>query len=179
MAEQRQPDRGSLGQNIVVVVIMMAVYMTLGSILKRFGRPGASEDRLSVPPESVRQGYEARDMSFGAVAAFGIGLLALLGVIGLVMLAMYGLFANQQAQVNSLPSPLMATKLAPPEPHLEVVPGQSLQQLRAQEDQLLNSYGWIDQDHGVVHIPIDRAIDLLAERGLPTRPQGEGWNGPQ
>jgi hypothetical protein len=173
MADDRRPDRGSLGQNIVVVVIMMAVYVGIGSILKRFGRRGAGADRLPVPPESLRGGYEVRDMSFGAVAAFGIGLLALLGVIALVLVGLYGVFASQQTQANNLPSPLMATRQPPPEPRLEVVPGLNLEQLRAQEDRLLNSYGWVDQDHGVIHIPIDRAIDLLAEHGLPTRPQGQ------
>ena len=42
---------------------------------------------------------------------------------------------------------------------------------RMQEEQTLNSYGWVDQQAGVVRIPIDRAMQLLAQRGLPTRPQ--------
>ena len=44
-----------------------------------------------------------------------------------------------------------------------------LQQMRAAEDQILNSYGWVDQKKGVVRVPIARAIDLLAQRGLPMR----------
>ena len=47
--------------------------------------------------------------------------------------------------------------------------------MRAAEDKILNGYGWVDQAHGVVRVPIDRAIDMLAQRGLPSRPQ----NGPQ
>ncbi len=35
----------------------------------------------------------------------------------------------------------------------------------------MHSYGWVDQPAGVVRIPIDRAMELLAQRGLPTRPQ--------
>ena len=35
----------------------------------------------------------------------------------------------------------------------------------------MHSYGWVDQQAGVVRIPIDRAMELLAQRGLPTRPQ--------
>jgi hypothetical protein len=42
---------------------------------------------------------------------------------------------------------------------------------RLQEEKTLNSYGWIDQQAGVARIPIDRAMQLLAQRGLPTRPQ--------
>jgi hypothetical protein len=43
--------------------------------------------------------------------------------------------------------------------------------LQAHEDELLNNYGWVDQDAEVVRIPIERAMELLLERGLPTRPQ--------
>ncbi|HVO69707.1 MAG TPA: hypothetical protein VMT24_06660 [Aggregatilineaceae bacterium] len=51
-----------------------------------------------------------------------------------------------------------------------VTPGEALKELRATEDALLTTYGWVDRKNGIVHIPIDRAIDLLAQRGLPTRP---------
>ena len=43
--------------------------------------------------------------------------------------------------------------------------------MRAAEDQMLTSYGWVDPQNGVVRIPIDRAIDLLAQRGLARRGQ--------
>jgi hypothetical protein len=46
-----------------------------------------------------------------------------------------------------------------------------LKAIRAAEDQVLNGYAWMDPEKGVVRIPIDRAIDLLSERGLPSRPQ--------
>src|SRR5207247_4662310 len=46
-----------------------------------------------------------------------------------------------------------------------------IKDFRMQEEQTLNSYGWVDQQNGVVRIPIDRAMQLIAERGLPTRPQ--------
>jgi hypothetical protein len=36
----------------------------------------------------------------------------------------------------------------------------------------LDSYGWIDREHGIVHIPIDRAIAIMAERGMPYRKNG-------
>jgi len=37
------------------------------------------------------------------------------------------------------------------------------------QDQLLDTYGWIDRQHGIVRLPIDRAMELLLERGLPAR----------
>ena len=46
-----------------------------------------------------------------------------------------------------------------------------INEFRVQEEKTLHSYGWMDQQAGVVRIPIDRAMELVAQRGLPTRPQ--------
>ena len=45
-----------------------------------------------------------------------------------------------------------------------------LTDVRLREEEELNSYGWVDQKAGIVHIPIERAMQLIAERGLPVRP---------
>jgi hypothetical protein len=54
-----------------------------------------------------------------------------------------------------------------PQPRLEIGPGATLAELRAAEDVDLNSYGWVDRNAGIVRTPIDRAMQLLLERGLP------------
>ena len=41
--------------------------------------------------------------------------------------------------------------------------------IRANEDRILYSYGWSDEKAGTVRIPIERAMELLVERGLPVR----------
>ena len=61
----------------------------------------------------------------------------------------------------------------PPEPRLQTNPREDLRALRAREDAVLNSYGWVDKTAGVVRIPIDEAIKLTVQRGLPVR-QGSG-----
>jgi hypothetical protein len=55
----------------------------------------------------------------------------------------------------------------PPEPRLQTQPFADIEQQRAEERRLLTSYGWVDQRAGVVRIPIERAKELLLERGLP------------
>jgi hypothetical protein len=62
---------------------------------------------------------------------------------------------------------------SPPQPRLETAPVVDLRKIREAEDQSLTSYGWIDRKNGVVRIPIARAIDMLAERGLPARRETE------
>lgn len=58
-----------------------------------------------------------------------------------------------------------------PEPRLEDDERTELNGFRLHEDQQLESYGWVNQNAGVVHIPIDQAMKLIAQRGLPTTPQ--------
>lgn len=50
------------------------------------------------------------------------------------------------------------------------IPGPSYEQVKLEYAERLSSYGWVDRSAGTVHIPIDEAIRLTAERGLPTRP---------
>ena len=58
-----------------------------------------------------------------------------------------------------------------PEPRLEDNERTELNDFRYSEEEKLNSAGWVDQSAGVAHIPIDRAMELIAQRGLPTTPQ--------
>ena len=57
-----------------------------------------------------------------------------------------------------------------PTPALQTQPFMDIYTLRRGEAERLSSYGWVDRDGGVARIPIDRAMDLLVERGLPIRP---------
>lgn len=54
----------------------------------------------------------------------------------------------------------------PASPTLEVKPKRALEAQRSRDDELLESYGWADPDRKVARIPIERAMELLAERGL-------------
>ena len=49
---------------------------------------------------------------------------------------------------------------------------------RAREDAILASYAWVDKEHGIVRIPVEEAMRLVAERGVPffevPEPPGEG-----
>jgi hypothetical protein len=58
-----------------------------------------------------------------------------------------------------------------PNPKLEEDERGQLNGIIVNEDNELYSYGWVDEKAGTVHIPIDRAMELLVERGLPVRPQ--------
>jgi hypothetical protein len=77
-------------------------------------------------------------------------------------------------QLGNLPNnPEMQNKVAQlaqqfPTPRLQLDDGnQEIADLHAKEDLLLNNYSWADQSKGTVRIPIEQAMALIAERGLP------------
>ena len=100
-------------------------------------------------------------------AGFGrsLLLLALIFVVTLLLLfvAVNGVF--KASTVNAFPVDTTTFK----EPVLQIHPIVDLNAYRAQEEKLLSSYGWVDKEAGIARIPIDRAIDLISEQGLPAR----------
>jgi hypothetical protein len=124
--------------------------------------PGAKKEPLS-------PGHETSDLDARAVAWCGAGLAVMIAVIFFALRALFGYFnsrhpAGAAAGRNS----------APPEPRLQVDPAGDLARFRERENAVINSYGWVDRTAGVVRIPIGRAMDIMALRGLPAPQPGPG-----
>jgi hypothetical protein len=61
-----------------------------------------------------------------------------------------------------------------PSPRLQLDDGyQEITDIHLREDLLLENYSWADQSQGKVRIPIERAMELIAQRGLPVAPATE------
>jgi hypothetical protein len=123
------------------------------------------------PPVPGR--HDDRDVNLRVIVRIAI-VIALGTAAAFVLAAVIwrGLTSGERA--GHRPAPPMATAWpsAPPEPRLEPMPRATLERLRAAEDARLASYGWVDKERGVVHIPVARAMDLLLARGLPARQPG-------
>jgi hypothetical protein len=68
----------------------------------------------------------------------------------------------------SLTAAKEAVQQIPPTPRIEEHPAEQLQSIHAREDHVLSTYALIDKDRGIVRVPIDKAIDMLAAKGVPT-----------
>jgi hypothetical protein len=115
---------------------------------------------------------EESDVNIRAIFGFGAGLMALAAVVGIVVWLLFGYFTRREDLASGQPTyPLAASQeeRLPPEPRLQTNPRQDLQDLRAAEDDLLTRYRWVDRNAGVVRIPIDQAMRLTLQRGLPAR----------
>jgi hypothetical protein len=132
-------------------------------------------------------GFEREDLGSKPIIGFIVSV-----VVGgvLIYYVLWGMLhfmdAYERKQQQSV-SPLVTTQLDTresdrpataekikqefPEPRLEDNERTELNDFRYSEEEKLNSSGWVDQSAGIAHIPITQAMELVAQRGLPTTPQ--------
>lgn len=123
--------------------------------------PGATYEHTDIDPSI---GYRfALWLSVAMVLSFAI---------------VYGVFIffdrrDTQANAAAQRFPLAAGVHRPqPTPALQTQPFRDVYLLRGEEATKLNHYGWVDKEGGVARIPIDRAIEVMLQKGFPTRPEG-------
>lgn len=128
--------------------------------------------------------YERQDVNTRGPMLFFAGMI-LFGVFTYFMILGMLRLLNRTNQQDQSPVNPMATSVpadtrhvqpgeiaAFPEPRLEEDERGQLNGVRLKEEQTLNSYGYIDETAGVVRIPIERAMQLMVEHGLPQRLAG-------
>jgi len=119
--------------------------------------------------------YEHTDIDVSVGYKFGLWLLiSMLISIGIVTGAFYffegqGKAANAAAQKYPL---AVGQQKQPPAPNLQTQPFKDIYMLRQAESEKLRSYGWVDKDGGVARVPIDRAMEVMLEKGFPARAGG-------
>ena len=115
--------------------------------------------------------HEKSDVNTRAILRFGLGLGAVLLAALLVLFALFTYFNSREMRLGRGPARGPRADQLPPEPRLEISPRANLAELRAAEEEILGSYSWAGKEKNAVRIPIERAMELTAERGLPARKQ--------
>jgi hypothetical protein len=132
--------------------------------------PVLEPNHSSAANQHSRRGHETTDVRPSYIGVFA---LALILMIALVLVVLHWTMRRLEAvaeRADPVASPLAGDQ-APPEPRLQADTVAELASVRREEDQRLMSYGWIDRQARIVRLPIERAIDILVERGLP-EPKG-------
>ena len=115
--------------------------------------------------------HEATDINLRAIVSFAILLTVVTLTIQIAMFGLFHVFARMASARDQDVSPITTPAgQAPSEPRLQTTPWADLKSLRAEEVSYLHSYGWIDRQAGVAHLPIEKAEELLLQKGLPVRP---------
>ncbi len=125
-------------------------------------------------PVDPSAGYEKRDASIPGLVQFAFWMAVVLLVTLIGMRLAFDHF-KKESPLGPTMSPLVqeGARMIPPAPLLQVHPHQELQDYCEAQQKEVSTYGWIDQPSGVVRIPVDRAMDLLLAKGLPTRSASE------
>lgn len=123
------------------------------------------------PPQDPRVvGHETSDAEIGPLLKFAVFLTVVVVVVSVLTIGLYNYLDARELAEKAPRYPLStAQRPLPPAPRLQTHPFMDVQQLRREEQRFLNRYTWVDRGAGVVRIPVDRAIEVLAERGLPYR----------
>jgi hypothetical protein len=111
-------------------------------------------EKLDVEPRSLRRA--------------GLWLVATIVGAMIVVLPLVSLLEDLAAGRETEPRPLaFEGERQAPAPRLQRFPTRDVEELRAQEAAILGDYAWVDEEQGVVRLPIERAMLLVVERGLP------------
>ncbi|HET8627319.1 MAG TPA: hypothetical protein VFL91_07860 [Thermomicrobiales bacterium] len=163
--------RAALGAVGVALAGLLAA-LGLGRLVRRRApAPTPAEQAAGARPRGLLRGYEVKDARAGCIIMVGVGMILIAIALHVGLWAMFDFFASGAQQRDLAPPPVFST--APPSgPQLEVDPAADLARVRSREEALLDSYDWVDRQHGIVRIPIGRAMDLIVQQGLPGTPVG-------
>jgi len=135
------------------------------------------------PNMTHHDGFEQEDLSSRSALYFLAGLVLVCVVVYLIVFGMYR-FLDSYATAHQPPMSPMVTPEADtravtpenavtfPQPRLEENERTQLRSFIEDQDRKLATYDWVDKDRGTVRIPIDRAMELIAQRGLPVHAEG-------
>lgn len=120
--------------------------------------------------EHDAEAHERTDVNVRAILWFCGGLVLIAAVIHVAVWLLFITFERRTAAADPAPAPLaQPAGQLPPSPRLQIRPVNDLKALRAEEDALLHAEGTAGEQPGVYRIPIERAKQLIVERGLPVR----------
>ena len=127
--------------------------------------------------------YEHEDLSASGPLYFMAGLAVMIIVLYVIVFGMYRFLDSytweHQPALSPMATPENDTRSIThgdvqtfPEPRLEENERTELRSYGEEEERRLATYDWVDKSKGIVRIPIDRAMELIAQRGLPVRAAG-------
>jgi hypothetical protein len=106
--------------------------------------------------------FERSDMSVALIAVLAVTILAFVGLTPFVLTRIYRpALSDADRQLT----------IDPPAPKLQLDPPADLATLNAHEATQLAAYGWVDRATGIAHIPLGRAMQDIATRGIPDFPR--------
>ncbi len=170
--EQRHGD-GQQGDGVKWLAALGGLLLVVAPLLSGFRRLVRPHETLTDSGwvKAIRD-HERRDANakwiFGIVAFLLVSGLAIHFILAGMLKSLNGTAPPTDLWRPSQPPAKEALKAAP-FPVLQVSAPADLKSFRAREEETLQNYGWVDRRAGVVRVPIERAMELVLQEGLPVR----------
>jgi hypothetical protein len=133
-------------------------------------------NNLTAPPRPAHQ-HESRDADLRKLTYLALGILALI-IFGFVITEItFYIFVGRQ-QVPAPQAFFSPATQMPPAPRVQQNPRLDLGAYMQEENEVLDTYGWVDRKAGIVRVPVDRAMTLLLQQGLKVRKPGQTTTAP-
>ena len=119
--------------------------------------------------------HEHTDIDVSVGYTFGLWLAVAMLISAGIVYGSFRLFEREAKSADALAQkyPLAIDRVKEaPLPNLQKQPFKDLYELRQGENEKLTSYGWVDKEGGVTRIPIDRAMEVMLQKGFPARADG-------
>ena len=116
--------------------------------------------------------YEVADANIRQVVFAGIGLAVATAIACFAMYFLFNLLKQSGGPAQTV-NPMAPPRTLPPEPRVEEKPWMQHVNVLTKDDQILNTYGWTNKGAGLVRIPIDKAMDIVVQHGLPAVAPGQ------
>jgi len=116
-----------------------------------------SKDEINIEKESRKAGYDTHEANLRPVITIAVISIAIL-VVSIILIEQYFIATKERLVEEVVLSPQSV----------------ALRELRAREDETLNSYRVVDAQKRIYQIPIDRAMELIAEEAYKNRQAGIG-----
>src|SRR5487761_1069634 len=123
-------------------------------------------DQPTPSAASMAARHEKTDVQSKPLMLFALALALVVSLACVFLIWLFDVLEGEAKRHDPRLSPLVGGQ-TPPEPRLQTSPANDLARMRAAENRALTGYRWIDKQRGVVQLPIDRAIELLLDQGLP------------
>ena len=125
--------------------------------------------RTPAPSPAGAPPHETRDVASRRLLVIAAVLVACTAAGNLAIRGYQDWLAGRDARTDARTARSALPAVPPPAPRLQAHPAAELAAWRAVEVRDLERLGWVDRSRGIVRIPIERAMEILAARGLPAR----------
>jgi hypothetical protein len=127
-------------------------------------REPAPPETEHVATESLVREHEVQEVNLRALATFAVALTVVVSTIAVLLWWAVGTWTDEPPRLQPAIEPALVTPQTGPGPGIEPFPVAERATLVAPAAENISTYGWVDRENGIVHIPVEEAMQQLIDQ---------------